>query len=345
MLDSVVKARNGTGAPTAADSAALRAALQGIIDKMVGAGGPPRGPGPVPRHHRLSGDRAGRRRLRRLRAAARHPRSGAPGPDRRGRPTRTSPTGTRRRSTTTAPRCSSPTSGAVAARRSAAPPTGTSGAPTPSSRIDRRQAAVPELLQDAGAADRAFENCVAHNGSLIPIPGRDIMVQSWYQGGVSVFDWTDPEHPKEIAFFDRGPVDSTRLAMGGSWSAYWYNGVIVLSEIARGLDILELTPSPLLSQNEIDAAKTVHLDQLNVQDQHASAGRRASRWHAPISTSWNATAGSRPGRLPPRARRSPMPRRVPARVAAGRCSSWRHNSASRAGCPATRRGSSCSWGQ
>jgi len=108
---------------------------------------------------------------------------------------------------------------------------------------------------------------VAHNGSLIPIPGRDVMVQAWYQGGISVFDWTDAAHPREIAFFDRGPVDSTRMASGGSWSAYWYNGVIVSSEISRGLDIFELTPSPLLSQNELDAAKSVHIDYLNTQGQ------------------------------------------------------------------------------
>jgi hypothetical protein len=117
------------------------------------------------------------------------------------------------------------------------------------------------------AAQSSLENCVAHNGSLIPIPGRDVMIQAWYQGGVSVFDWTDASHPKEIAFFDRGPVDSTRFTMGGSWSVYWYNGVIVSSEIARGLDVFELTPSQFISQNEIDAARTVHFDQLNVQDQ------------------------------------------------------------------------------
>jgi hypothetical protein len=111
------------------------------------------------------------------------------------------------------------------------------------------------------------ENCVAHNGSLIPIPGRDVMVQAWYQGGVSVFDWTDAAHPKEIAFFDYGPMDSTRMVGAGYWSTYWYNGVIVGSEIARGLDIFELTPSGFISQNEIDAAKTVHLDYLNVQGQ------------------------------------------------------------------------------
>jgi hypothetical protein len=117
------------------------------------------------------------------------------------------------------------------------------------------------------AAQTPQENCVAHNGSLIPIPGRDVMVQGWYQGGISVFDWTDPENPVEIAYHDRGPVDSTEMQMGGSWSVYWYNGLIVNSEIARGLDIFELTPSAWLSQNEIDAAKSVELDYLNAQGQ------------------------------------------------------------------------------
>jgi len=117
------------------------------------------------------------------------------------------------------------------------------------------------------APQTSFENCVAHNGSLIPIPGRDIMVQAWYQGGISVFDWTDAAHPKEIAFFDRGPVDSTQMGNGGSWSVYWYNGVMVSSEISRGLDIFQLTPSAFISQNELDAARTVHLDYLNVQGQ------------------------------------------------------------------------------
>ncbi len=117
------------------------------------------------------------------------------------------------------------------------------------------------------AAQSPLENCVAHNGSLIPIPGRDVMAQSWYQGGVSVFDWTDPAHPKEIAFFDRGPIDSSRMGLAGTWSVYWYNGVLVSSEIGRGLDVFELQPSGLLSQNEIDAAKTVHYDYLNAQEQ------------------------------------------------------------------------------
>jgi hypothetical protein len=117
------------------------------------------------------------------------------------------------------------------------------------------------------AAQTNQENCVAHNGSLIPIPGRDVMVQAFYQGGITVFDWTDVSHPKEIAFFDRGPIDANRMVMGGSWSAYWYNGVIVSSEIARGLDIYELLPSGLITQNELDAAKTVHFDSYNTQDQ------------------------------------------------------------------------------
>ena len=118
------------------------------------------------------------------------------------------------------------------------------------------------------AAQTTFENCVAHNGSLVPIPGRDVMIQAWYQGGVSLFDWTDVSHPKEIAFFDRGPIDVTTAgASAGSWSVYWYNGVLVSSEIGRGLDIFELLPSGFISQNELDAAKTQHYDYLNVQGQ------------------------------------------------------------------------------
>jgi len=117
------------------------------------------------------------------------------------------------------------------------------------------------------AAQTSLENCVAHNGSLIPIPGRDVMVQGWYQGGISIFDWTDIDHPTEIAFHDRGPLDSLRMVSAGSWSVYWYNGVIVSSEIARGLDIFELVPSAHLTKNEIDAAKTVRLAQLNAQEQ------------------------------------------------------------------------------
>jgi hypothetical protein len=111
------------------------------------------------------------------------------------------------------------------------------------------------------------ENCVAHNGSLIPVPGRDIMVQAWYQGGISVFDFSDPTAPVEIAFFDRGPIDAKDLILGGYWSAYWYNGHIYGSEIARGIDVFALTPSEFLSQNEIDAAKLASVGELNVQQQ------------------------------------------------------------------------------
>ena len=117
------------------------------------------------------------------------------------------------------------------------------------------------------AAQGDTENCVAHNGSLIPVPGRDIEVQAWYQGGVSVVDFTDPAHPQEIAYFDRGPIDPKMLVLGGDWSAYWYNGAIYGSEIARGLDVFELTPTDLLTQNEIDAAKAVQVKELNVQNQ------------------------------------------------------------------------------
>jgi hypothetical protein len=117
------------------------------------------------------------------------------------------------------------------------------------------------------AAQSSLENCVAHNGSVIPIPGRDVMVQSWYQGGLSVFDWTDIDHPKEIAYFDRGPVNAERMQMGGTWSAYWYNGVIVSSEIARGLDIYDLMPNANITENELAAAKTVRMPYWNTQDQ------------------------------------------------------------------------------
>jgi hypothetical protein len=117
------------------------------------------------------------------------------------------------------------------------------------------------------APQTEFENCVAHNGSLIPIPGRDILVQAWYQGGVSVVDFTDAAHPFEIAYFDRGPLDGSKRGSGGQWSAYWYNGYIYGSEIARGVDVFKLVPNKFLTQNEIDASNQVHFDELNVQNQ------------------------------------------------------------------------------
>jgi hypothetical protein len=115
------------------------------------------------------------------------------------------------------------------------------------------------------AAQSEVENCVAHNGTLIPVPGRDIMVQAWYQGGLSVFDFTDPRRPVEIAYFDRGAINPAQLTLAGYWSAYWYNGHIYGSEIGRGLDVLELEPSAMLTQNEIDAAKQVQFAGSNPQ--------------------------------------------------------------------------------
>jgi len=117
------------------------------------------------------------------------------------------------------------------------------------------------------APQTEFENCVAHNGSLVPIPGRDILVQAWYQGGVSVVDFTDATHPFEIAYFDRGPLDATKRGSGGMWSVYWYNGYIYGSEIARGVDVFKLVPNKFITQNEIDASNQVHFDELNVQNQ------------------------------------------------------------------------------
>jgi hypothetical protein len=115
------------------------------------------------------------------------------------------------------------------------------------------------------AAQTEMENCVAHNGSLVPVPGRDIMVQAWYQGGLSMFDFTDSAHAIEIGYFDRGPIDAKQLITGGYWSTYWYNGQIYGSEIARGIDIFKLKPSEFLTQNEIDAATLVRSEEVNTQ--------------------------------------------------------------------------------
>ena len=117
------------------------------------------------------------------------------------------------------------------------------------------------------APQTAEENCVAHNGSLIPVPGRDIKVQAWYQGGLSVFDFTDPVNPFEIAYFDRGPLTSEKLVTGGYWSTYWYNGFIYGAEISRGFEVFRLVPSEHLSQNEIDAAAQVRMTVFNAQHQ------------------------------------------------------------------------------
>jgi len=113
----------------------------------------------------------------------------------------------------------------------------------------------------------ATENCVAHNGSIIPVPGRDIMAQAWYQGGLSLMDFTDPENPFEIAYFDRGPLSTERTYTGGYWSTYWYDGHIYGAEIARGIDVFKLTPGEHLSEAEIAAAESVVMGTFNAQEQ------------------------------------------------------------------------------
>jgi LVIVD repeat len=264
-LDSIVKARNGTGAPTAADSAALRAALPAMTARLFGQGGPRTGPTQChditvyPAVGLAGGACEGYGFLLDIRDPAHPVRIDAV-------------------SDSNFSYWHSATFNNDGTKVLFSDEWGGGGQPKCRS-FDRREWGADAIFTLADgkmqfqnyyklpAAQTPQENCVAHNGSLIPIPGRDVMVQAWYQGGISVFDWTDPRQPKEIAFFDRGPVDSTRMAMGGSWSAYWYNGHIVSSEIARGLDIFELLPSAYLTRNEIDAANSVHFDYYNTQGQ------------------------------------------------------------------------------
>ena len=270
LLDSIVRSRGGTGAPSAADSAALRAALQGLVDRYVGvdaAGTSGPKPGPTQCHDitvypaiGLAGgacegygmllDISDPANPVRIEAAAdsnfAYWHSATFNND-----------GTKVLFTDewgggTSPKC----------RATDKPEWGANAIFT----IENRKMVFRNYYK-LPAAQTATENCVAHNGSLIPIPGRDIMVQAWYQGGISVFDWTDAARPREIAYFDRGPVDAARLSLAGSWSVYWYNGLIVSSEIMRGLDIFELVPSGFISRNEIEAAKTVRSEYLNPQAQ------------------------------------------------------------------------------
>jgi hypothetical protein len=271
MLDSIAKANHGGGAVTGADSTALRGAIDGMVAKMFGGGAAPAGGGPAPgptQCHDITvypgigyagGACEGYGLLLDIRDPA-HPVRVAAAAD------------------SNFSYWHSATFNNDGTKVLFSDEWGGGGQPKCRATDKREWGAdalftiVDQKMQFQGyyklpAPQTPEENCVAHNGSLIPIPGRDVMVQAWYQGGISVFDWTDPAHAQEIAFFDRGPVDSTRMMMGGSWSVYWYNGSIVSSEIARGLDIFDLTPSNFISQNEIDAAKTVHLDYLNAQGQ------------------------------------------------------------------------------
>jgi len=123
------------------------------------------------------------------------------------------------------------------------------------------------------AAQTNQENCVAHVGNLVPIPGRNVLVQAWYQGGISVVDWTDLSNPKEIAYFDRGPISATSLSTGGFWSAYWYNGRIYGSEIARGFDTFKLTATSDLTEGEIASAERLEDEvRSNPQNQQLITG-------------------------------------------------------------------------
>jgi hypothetical protein len=272
QLDSIVKARNGSGAPTASDSALLRDSLQVIIDKIIATQGGAKQEGD-PIMYRQCHD------------ITLDPSIGLAGGACEGHgllldihdpvhPLRVDAVDDENFSY-----WHSATFNNDGTKILFSDEWGGGGAPKCRTTdphdwgadaifsIDTHKKLHFESYYKLSAPQTPEENCVAHNGSLIPIPGRDVMSQAWYQGGVSVFDWTDAKHPQEIAFFDRGPLEAERMVLGGSWSAYWYNGVIVSSEITRGLDIFELTPSALLTQNEIDAAKTAHLDYLNVQDQ------------------------------------------------------------------------------
>jgi hypothetical protein len=266
MLDSAVKARGGTGAPTAADSAWLHQNMQAMIDKRFGSG--PRVLGTschditvYPQIGLAGGACQGHGLLLDIRDPAHPVRVDAAADSNFSfwHSATFNNDGTKLL-------FSDEWGGGSAPKCRASDPREW-GADAIFTIVDRKL--VFQGYYKLPAPQTPQENCVAHNGSLIPIPGRDVMVQAWYQGGVSVFDWTDPKHPTEIAYFDRGPVDGTHLEMGGSWSAYWYNGVIVSSEIARGLDILELKPSSLISANEIAAAKTVRFDEFNTQGQPA----------------------------------------------------------------------------
>ncbi len=148
--------------------------------------------------------------------------------------------------------------------------------------IDSKRKYTQHAYYKIPTAQSAQENCVSHNGGLVPIPGRDIMVQGWYQGGISVMEFTDPDHPRELAYFDRGPIDPPsaqdtaaadpeeeimRHTLGGSWGAYYWNGYIYSSELDRGFDVLELMPGDEFSKNELEAAKLVHMNQYNPQSQ------------------------------------------------------------------------------
>jgi hypothetical protein len=271
MLDSIVKSRGGSGAPTAADSATLRGSIDGIVARMVGleSAGQARGPRPGPTQcHDITvypaiglagGACEGYGLLLDIRDPVNPKRIAAV-------------------ADSNFAYWHSATFSNDGAKVLFTDEWGGGGGPKCRATDPKEWGAnaifaikdgqmVFQSYYKMPAPQTNLENCVAHNGKLIPVPGRDIMVQSWYQGGISVFDWTDAKRPVEIAFHDRGPIDGSRMGNAGSWSVYWYNGLIVSSEIGRGLDVFALKPSAMLTQNEIDAANTVRFDYLNPQGQ------------------------------------------------------------------------------
>ena len=271
MLDSIVKSRGGSGAPTAADSAALRGSIDGIVAKMVGLApaGQNRGPRPGPTQcHDITvypaiglagGACEGYGLLLDIRDPVNPKRIAAV-------------------ADSNFAYWHSATFNNEGTKVLFTDEWGGGGGPKCRATDPKEWGADAIFTIENGsmvfqsyykmpAEQTSLENCVAHNGKLIPVPGRDIMVQSWYQGGISVFDWTDAKRPVEIAFHDRGPIDGTRMGNAGSWSVYWYNGLLVSSEIGRGLDVFALKPSAMLTQNEIDAANTVRFEFLNPQGQ------------------------------------------------------------------------------
>jgi len=267
LLDSIARARGGAPGVTSADSAALRAAIPGIIARMIGDEGGARPRGPTQCHDitvypaigLAGGACEGYGLLLDIRDPANPVRIGAV-------------------ADSNFSYWHSATFNNAGTKVLFTDEWGGGGAPKCRASDPKEWGAnaifairdgkmVFQSYYKLPVPQTSLENCVAHNGSLVPIPGRDVMAQSWYQGGVSVFDWTDAARPVEIAFFDRGPSDAERMGDGGTWSVYWYNGVLVSSEMARGLDILELTPSAFLTRNELDAAKTVRLEYKNAQGQ------------------------------------------------------------------------------
>ncbi len=268
MLGQMVAQRGGTGAATAADSAALRVALPAIVAQQFGA--PPTGPRPGPNQcHDITA----------------YPEMGIAGGACAGYgllldiSNPANPTRITAAADSNFAYWHSATFSNDARRVVFTDEWG--GGSSPRCRAtDRPEWGADAFFDISASRELTFrgyyklpavqtdtENCVAHNGSIVPVPGRDLMVQAWYQGGLSLFDFTDPAAPREIAFFDRGPISGTELMLGGYWSVYWYNGYIYASEIGRGLDVFRLAPGDGLTASEIAAAEAVRAASFNPQTQ------------------------------------------------------------------------------